>query len=90
MTQNSSGPSHKGFGINLGFDATNVGCESESMTHAAKKRLDEFDALPQERPAILTELLRRTALAPHDLPADHDLVSAADHVFSALDRQEQS
>ena len=61
------------------------------MTHAAKKRLDEFDALPaQERAEILTELLRRTASAPHDLPPDDDLVSVAEHVLSALDRREQS
>jgi hypothetical protein len=59
------------------------------MTYAAKKRLHEFEALPpQERAGIFTRLLRRTALTLTNLRADDDLVSAADHVFSALERQE--
>ena len=53
--------------------------------------LDEFDALPTEdRAEVVAELLRRTALAPHDLPDDHDLVVAADRLFTELDSQEQA
>jgi hypothetical protein len=61
------------------------------MTQAAKKLLDEFEALPdQERAEVLAELLRRAALAPHELPADDDLTAAADRLFVELDRREQS
>lgn len=81
--------------LDLGFtdelDARNARCESDRMTQAAKKLLDEFDALPaQDRAELLAELLRRAALAPHDLPQDDDLVAAADHLFVDLDRREQS
>lgn len=59
------------------------------MTQAAKKLLDEFDALPaQDRAELLAELLRHAALAPHDLPQDDDLVAAADDLFAELDRRE--
>jgi hypothetical protein len=61
------------------------------MTQGSKKLLDEFDALPdQDRAELVAELLRRTAFAPHDLPEDDDLVAAADRLFVALDRLEQS
>lgn len=61
------------------------------MTRATQKILDEFEALPNEdRAELVVELLRRTALAPHDVPADDDLVAAADRLFSELDRQEQA
>lgn len=61
------------------------------MTQAAKKLLDEFEALPEpERAEILAELLRRTASAPHHLPTDNDLVAAADQLFLELDRRERS
>ena len=61
------------------------------MTRAAKKLLDEFGALSNEdRAEILAVLLRRAALAPHDLPQDDDLVAAADRLFVALDRNERS
>lgn len=61
------------------------------MTQAAKKLLDEFDALPdRERAEVLAELLRRVALAPHDLPHDDDLTATADQLFVELDRREQS
>lgn len=61
------------------------------MTQAAKKLLDEFDALPErDRAELLAELLRRAGSAPHDLPQDDDLLAAADHIFSDLDRREQS
>lgn len=60
------------------------------MTHAAKKVLDAFEALPEsERSEILAELLRRTASAPQGLPSDEDLVAAADELFLELDRREQ-
>ena len=60
------------------------------MTQAARKLLEDFEALPDaDRSEIIAELLRRVALAPHDLPSDDDLLSAADHLFSELDRREQ-
>ena len=61
------------------------------MTQAAKKLLEEFDALQdRDRAEVLTELLRRVALAPHDLPDPADLTAAADRLFVELDRREQS
>jgi hypothetical protein len=61
------------------------------MTQAAKKLLDEFDALPDlDRSELLAEFVRRLALAPHDLPHDDDLVAAADQLFVELDHREQS
>jgi hypothetical protein len=61
------------------------------MTKATQKLLDEFEALPDEdRAEFAAELLRRTALASHDLPQDDDLVASADRLFVELDRQEQS
>jgi hypothetical protein len=61
------------------------------MTQAAKKLLEEFEALPDtDRAQVLAELVRRTALAAHDLPTDEDLISAADRLFVELDRREQS
>jgi hypothetical protein len=49
------------------------------MTQAAKKLLEEFDALQEaDRGEVFAELLRRVALAPHDLPDPDDLVSSAD------------
>ena len=61
------------------------------MTQAAKKLLEEFEALQDaDRAEVLAELLRRVALAPHDLPDSDDLTAAADRLFSELDRREQS
>jgi len=61
------------------------------MTQATRKLLDEFETLPDEdRAELVAELLRRTALAPHDLPQDDDLVTSADRLFVELDRHEQS
>jgi hypothetical protein len=60
------------------------------MTQVAKKLLDEFDALPdRDRSELVAELVRRVALAPHDLPQDDDLVAAADRLFIELDRRER-
>jgi hypothetical protein len=60
------------------------------MTQAAKKLLDEFDALPErDRSELVAELVRRVALASHDLPQDDDLVAAADRLFIELDRRER-
>jgi hypothetical protein len=73
------------------LDVKDAECESEGMTQAAQKLLEEFDALPdQDRSEILAELLRRAALAPHDLPTEDDLVAAADQLFLELDRREPS
>jgi len=61
------------------------------MTQAAQKLLEDFDSLQDaDRAEVLAELLRRVALAPHDLPDNDDLTSAADRLFSDLDRREQS
>ncbi len=60
------------------------------MTGAAKKLIDEFEALPDEdRNEVLAELLRRAALAPHDFPSDDELTAAADRLFADLDRQQE-
>jgi hypothetical protein len=56
------------------------------MTQAAKKLLEEFDALQDvDRAEGLAELLRRVAMAPHDLPDPNDLTAAADQLFLELD-----
>jgi hypothetical protein len=61
------------------------------MTQAAKKLLEEFESLQEaDRAEVLAELLRRVAMAPHDLPDSNDLTAAADRLFSELDRREQS
>jgi hypothetical protein len=61
------------------------------MTQAARKLLEEFDALEDaDRAEVLAELLRRVALAPHDLPNADDLTAAAERPFIELDRREQS
>lgn len=57
------------------------------MTQAARKLLEQFDALSDaDRSELLTELLRRVATAPHELPTDDELVAAADDLFADLDR----
>ena len=59
------------------------------MTHAAKKLLEECEALQdRDQAEVLAELLRRVALAPHDLPDSDDLTAAADRLFVELDRHE--
>lgn len=64
--------------------------DSELMTEAAKKLLEEFDALPERDQAeVLAELLRRVPATPHDLRDPEDLVGAADRLFVELDRREQ-
>ena len=61
------------------------------MTQVTEKLIEEFEALPdQERSELVTELARRVALAPHDLPANDDLVASADQLFVELDRRESS
>ncbi len=61
------------------------------MTRAARKLIEEFDALPdEERTEVLAELLQRAALSPHDLPSDDDLTAAADRLFADLDRREKT
>ncbi len=60
------------------------------MTQAAKRLLEEFDTLQDpDRAEVLAELLRRVAMAPHDLPDPDDLTAAADRLFVELDRREQ-
>jgi hypothetical protein len=61
------------------------------MTQAAKRLLDEFDALAdRDRSELVAELVRRVALAPHDLPHDEDLVVGAHRLFVELDHHDQS
>ena len=61
------------------------------MTQAAKKLLEQFEALEDsERGEVLAELLRRVALAPHELPDADDLTAAADRLFVEFDRREHS
>jgi len=73
------------------LDAKNAKWDSDFMTQATKKLLDEFDALPdRDRSELVAELARRVALAPHDAPRDEDLVAAADRLFIELDRRERS
>ena len=77
-------------GITDKLDAKNTKWDSDFVTKATQKLLDEFEALPdRERSELVAELARRVALAPHDLPQDDDLVAAADRVFTELDRREQ-
>jgi hypothetical protein len=60
------------------------------MTPAAKKLLEEFDALHEgDQAEVLAELLRRIAATPYDLPDPEDLVAAANQLFVELDRGEQ-
>jgi hypothetical protein len=66
------------------------------MTQAAKKLLDEFEALPdRDRSERVAEVVRRTTGPkppwpwPHE-PQGDDLVAAADRLFIELDRHEQS
>jgi hypothetical protein len=69
----------------------NATWDSDFVTQAAMKLLEQFDALPDlDRSELMAELARRVALAAHDLPADEDLVASADHLFADLDRREQS
>jgi hypothetical protein len=73
------------------LDGTAGRWDSDHMTQAAKKLLDEFDALQEgDRAEVLAELLRRVALSPHELPDSDDLVAAADEIFVELDRRERS
>jgi len=61
------------------------------MTQDARRLLDEFDALPDlDRSELVAELVRRMALASHDLPEDDDLMAAADRLFIDFDRRELS
>lgn len=59
------------------------------MGNAARKILDEFEALPEaEKQAFVSELLRRVVAAGYSFPDDNELLHAADRVFSELDRSE--
>ncbi|PYR21260.1 MAG: hypothetical protein DMF94_08720 [Acidobacteria bacterium] len=68
----------------------NTKWDSDFVTEATQKLLDEIEALPdRDRSELAAELARRVALAAHDLPQDDDLVAAADRLFTELDRREQ-
>jgi hypothetical protein len=79
-----------GLGITDKLDAKHTTWDSEFVTQATQKMLEEFEALPdQERSELVAELARRVALAPHGVPQDEDLVAAADRLFTEFDRREQ-
>ena len=82
--------SRLGLRITDKLDAKNTKCDSDFVTQATQKLLDEFEALPErDRSELVAELARRVALAPHDLPQDNDFVAAADRLFTELDRRDQ-
>lgn len=57
------------------------------MGNAARKILEEFDALPEvDKQAVVLELLRRAVAAGYAFPDDSGLVRAADQVFAELDQ----
>jgi len=72
------------------LDANNTTWDSDFVTDATQKLLDEFEALPdRDRSELVAELARRVSLASHDLPQDDDLLAAADRLFAELDRRER-
>lgn len=61
------------------------------MSRGAQAIIAALDELPPtEREEVVAELLRRVALSEHPAPSDDELTAAADHVFLALDRRENS
>ncbi len=59
------------------------------MSQGAKSLLAAFEQLPpSEREEVVQELLRWSALEPHEGPEDEELVRAADEVLLGLDRRE--
>jgi predicted nucleic acid-binding protein len=60
------------------------------MIPVVERLLAEVQALPdREREEVVAALLQRAKTDPHDLPADADLVAAADALFQELDRREE-
>ena len=77
-------------GINGELDVKDTTWDSDSVTPATQKLIEEFEALPdRDQSELVAELARRVAVAPHDLPQNDDLVAAADRLFADLDRREQ-
>jgi hypothetical protein len=61
--------------------------KADSMTRAAQKVLNTFDALPEEdRKDLTVEILRRTAESDYFAPEDEELLLAADRAFLERDR----
>ena len=72
------------------LDVKDTTWDSDSVTPATQKLIEEFEALPdRDQSELVAELARRVAVAPHDLPQNDDLVAAADRLFADLDRREQ-
>jgi hypothetical protein len=72
------------------LDANNTTWDSDFVTDATQKLLDDFEALPdRDRSELVAELARRVSLASHDLPQEDDLLAAADRLFTELDRRER-
>jgi hypothetical protein len=61
------------------------------MSPGAQAVLAALDDLPTtEREEVVWELLRRVAICEHLAPSVAELTAAADSVFEALDRRENS
>ena len=61
------------------------------MSRGAEAILASLEDLPpEEREEVVSELLRRVAFSEHSAPSDDELTAAADQVFQALDRRENS
>jgi hypothetical protein len=61
------------------------------MSRGAEAIIAAMDELPdREREEVVAELLRRVALSEHAAPSDEELTAAADQVFQATDRRENS
>ena len=83
----SEGAEHRTTGV--GLTRRHTRCQPVDMTEAASQLVGQYEALSEaDRQEVLLELLRRTAMAEHDLPDDGDLVAAADEVFRELDHHE--
>ena len=61
------------------------------MSRGAEAVIAALDDLPEpEREEVVAELLRRVAQSDHPAPSDEELTAAADHLFQAYDRNENS
>ena len=61
------------------------------MSRGAEAIIAALDEAPDtQREEVVTELLRRVALSEHAAPSDEELTAAADQVFQAFDRRENS
>jgi len=74
-----------------GLTGAQAGEDGNRMSSRADAIITAVDELPAaERDKVVAELLRRVAMAEHAAPTDDELLAAADQVFQALDRRENS